>query len=132
MKFLRSKVPSVAILGYTNSGKTTLIKAITGEAKLEPRDALFATLDVTTHACKLPSNLTTLFVDTVGFICDIPTHLVAAFNATLRDAIDAVSLIPSMVCVYLISYLRIFFTFDPVLSCLVPRPPEFFYFDPFK
>lgn len=59
--------------------------------KIEPRDALFATLDVTAHACKLPCNLTVLLVDTVGFISNIPTNLIAAFNSTLRDAIEAVS-----------------------------------------
>ena len=73
-----------------NAGKTTLIKALTGDDKIQPRDALFATLDVTAHACRLPCHLSTLLVDTVGFISDIPTQLIAAFNSTLRDAIDAV------------------------------------------
>ncbi len=58
---------------------------------MEPRDALFATLDVTVHACRLPCKLSVLLVDTVGFISNIPTNLIAAFNSTLRDAIDAVS-----------------------------------------
>ena len=87
----RREIPSVAILGYTNCGKTTLIKTLTGASKLEPKDALFATLDVTSHACLLPCNLSTLLIDTVGFISDIPTTLIAAFNSTLRDAIDAVN-----------------------------------------
>lgn len=91
LKLQRTKreFPVVAILGYTNSGKTTLIKALTGDNNIQPRDALFATLDVTAHACRLPCNLSTLLVDTVGFISDIPTQLIAAFQTTLRDAIDA-------------------------------------------
>ena len=56
-----------------------------------PRDALFATLDVTVHGFKLQCNLTVLLLDTVGFISNIPVNLIAAFNSTLRDAIDAVS-----------------------------------------
>lgn len=72
-------------------GKTTLIKSLTGDEKLKPRDALFATLDVTAHACRLPCNLNALLVDTVGFISNIPTNLIAAFNSTLRDAIEAVT-----------------------------------------
>lgn len=93
LKQLRTKreFPVVAVVGYTNSGKTSLIKALTGDSTIEPKDALFATLDVTNHACRLPCNLSILLVDTVGFISDIPTNLIAAFNATLRDALDAVS-----------------------------------------
>ena len=78
--------PTVAIVGYTNAGKTSLIKALTGKEKLRPRDQLFATLDVTVHACRLPSKLDILLIDTVGFISDIPTDLIACFNATLEDA----------------------------------------------
>lgn len=69
-----------------------MIKSLTGEANIQPKDALFATLDVTTHACRLPCNLEVLLVDTVGFISDIPTTLIAAFNSTLKDALDAVSI----------------------------------------
>ena len=78
--------PTVAIVGYTNAGKTSLIKALTGKKELRPKNQLFATLDVTVHACKLPSTLTFLLIDTVGFISDIPTDLIACFNATLEDA----------------------------------------------
>ena len=80
------QIPSVAIVGYTNAGKTSLIKALTGRHNLSPRNQLFATLDVTVHACRLPSTLDALLVDTVGFISDIPTDLIASFNATLEDA----------------------------------------------
>ncbi len=69
-----------------------MIKSLTGDSKITPRDALFATLDVTVHGLKLPCNLTVLLVDTVGFISNIPVNLIAAFNSTLRDAIDAVSI----------------------------------------
>ena len=79
-------IPSVAVVGYTNCGKTSLIKALSGSESLAPRNQLFATLDVTVHECRLPSNLKSLFVDTVGFISDIPTSLIASFSATLEDA----------------------------------------------
>jgi len=83
---IRNKIPSVAVIGYTNAGKTSLIKAITGTEKLEPKDELFATLDVTSHSTVLPSQLESVMLDTVGFISDIPTTLIASFNATLEDA----------------------------------------------
>lgn len=86
----RSLLPTVALVGYTNSGKTSLIRALTDDESIMPEDKLFATLDVTTHVGKLPqSNITCLFVDTVGFISDIPTHLIASFSATLEDALQA-------------------------------------------
>jgi len=85
----RAEVPTVAVVGYTNCGKTSLIKAVTAAA-LEPRDALFATLDVTCHRATLPdSNLEVVFMDTVGFISDIPTALIASFSSTLEDALAA-------------------------------------------
>ena len=86
----QSDLPSVAVLGYTNCGKTSLIKSVTGDVEMEARDQLFATLDVTCHGTRLPgSNLDTIFIDTVGFISDIPTALIASFSATLEDALDA-------------------------------------------
>ena len=115
LKLLRTKkeFPVVAILGYTNSGKTSLIKALTGDEKIQPKDALFATLDVTNHACRLPCGLSVLLVDTVGFISDIPTNLIAAFNATLRDALDAVGRTKNGFTDYLTS--PSYFTFQDVL-----------------
>jgi 50S ribosomal subunit-associated GTPase HflX len=74
-------------------GKTSLIKALTGERNLEPKDHLFATLDVTAHGGELPSRLKVLYVDTVGFISDIPSHLIESFVATLEDAMLAVSFV---------------------------------------
>ena len=82
----RLEIPSIAIVGYTNAGKTSIIKALTGKQSLRPRNQLFATLDVTVHAVCLPSTLEVLLTDTVGFISDIPTNLIASFNATLEDA----------------------------------------------
>lgn len=87
----KNEYPTVAVVGYTNAGKTSLIKALTGEAKLQPRNQLFATLDVTVHEGSLPSGLKILYVDTVGFISDIPTDLIECFVATLEDAVLSVS-----------------------------------------
>jgi len=79
----------VAVVGYTNAGKTSLVKALTGEMGLMPKNCLFATLDVTIHGGLLPSNLKVLYVDTVGFMSDIPTRLIEPFVATLEDAMFA-------------------------------------------
>ncbi|BES93220.1 GTP-Hypothetical protein protein [Nesidiocoris tenuis] len=84
-----NELPTVAIVGYTNAGKTSLIKALTSEEGLTPEDKLFATLDVTVHATLLPTNVKILLVDTIGFISDIPTNLLEPFVATLEDAILA-------------------------------------------
>lgn len=83
--------PVIAVVGYTNSGKTSLIKALTGEKKLQPKNQLFATLDVTFHEGILPSGLKILLVDTVGFLSDLPTNLLECFVTTLEDALSAVS-----------------------------------------
>ncbi|XP_037922376.1 putative GTP-binding protein 6 [Hermetia illucens] len=93
-KLLRNKrkqkdYPTVAVVGYTNAGKTSLIKALTDEQTIQPRDQLFATLDVTAHAGVLPCNLEVIFMDTVGFMSDIPTGLIECFVATLEDAMMA-------------------------------------------
>ncbi|XP_038858979.1 putative GTP-binding protein 6 [Salvelinus namaycush] len=76
-------------MGYTNCGKTTLIKALTGDAALQPRDQLFATLDVTVHAGTLPSHMTVLYVDTIGFLSQLPHQLIDSFSATLEDVIHS-------------------------------------------
>lgn len=85
----RSQIPTIAVVGYTNAGKTTLIKALTEDSDLEPKDQLFATLDVTAHSGRLPNHMTVIYIDTVGFISDIPVALLDAFAATLEDAILA-------------------------------------------
>ncbi|XP_074660279.1 putative GTP-binding protein 6 [Tubulanus polymorphus] len=85
----KRQIPIVAVVGYTNSGKTSLIKALTGEENMTPKDQLFATLDITAHAGKLSNGLTVIYLDTVGFIRDIPTGLIDAFSATLEDVLNA-------------------------------------------
>lgn len=89
-KRTREEYPIIAVVGYTNAGKTALIKALTGESSLQPRNQLFATLDVTLHSGILPSGLQILYVDTVGFLSDIPTNLIECFVATLEDITFAV------------------------------------------
>lgn len=74
------------------AGKTSLIRSITGDESVEGKNSLFATLDVTAHGGRLPCGLEVAFIDTVGFIQDIPTELVASFRATLEDAVCAVSM----------------------------------------
>uniref|UniRef100_A0A2K6PR08 Putative GTP-binding protein 6 n=1 Tax=Rhinopithecus roxellana TaxID=61622 RepID=A0A2K6PR08_RHIRO len=82
---MRQEFPVVSVVGYTNCGKTTLIKALTGDAAIQPRDQLFATLDVTAHAGALPSRMTVLYVDTIGFLSQLPHGLIESFSATLED-----------------------------------------------
>ena len=81
----RNKVPVVAIVGYTNAGKSTLLNKLTGAGVLE-EDKLFATLDPTTRNLKLPSKQEILLTDTVGFIRKLPHHLIEAFRSTLEEA----------------------------------------------
>ncbi len=80
--------PLVSLVGYTNAGKSTLLKTLTG-ADVLVEDKLFATLDPTTRRVVLPNNDTVLLTDTVGFIQNLPHHLVAAFRATLEEVIEA-------------------------------------------
>ena len=86
----RRKVPHpiVALVGYTNAGKSTLFNRLTGSGVLA-EDMLFATLDPTLRRMKLPHGATVILSDTVGFISNLPTHLVAAFRATLEEVIEA-------------------------------------------
>jgi GTP-binding protein HflX len=84
----RTAVPVVAIVGYTNAGKSTLLNALSG-AEVLVEDKLFATLDPTTRRVTLPNGRDALFSDTVGFIQKLPTELVAAFRATLEEINEA-------------------------------------------
>ncbi|MGH7903076.1 MAG: GTPase HflX [Candidatus Dormibacteraceae bacterium] len=84
----RSQLPVVAIVGYTNAGKSTLLNALTGSAVLT-RGRLFATLDPTTRRARLGGGREILVTDTVGFIQKLPTDLVAAFRATLEEVTHA-------------------------------------------
>ena len=80
----RSGLPKVALVGYTNAGKSTLLNALTG-ADVLSEDKLFATLDPTTRKLELPCGETVLLTDTVGFIRKLPHHLVKAFKSTLDE-----------------------------------------------
>jgi len=84
----RAGLPVIAIVGYTNAGKSTLLNRLSGSAVLV-QDQLFATLDPTTRRVVLPSGKEALFTDTVGFIQKLPTELVAAFRATLEEVTEA-------------------------------------------
>ena len=79
MKRKKKALPVVAVVGNTNAGKTTLIKQLTKEEFMEPKDQFFATLDSTVHAGKLPCRMKVLFLDTIGFISDLPHELVESF-----------------------------------------------------
>jgi GTP-binding protein HflX len=85
-KRLRTGIPTFAIVGYTNAGKSTLLNAMT-KADVFVEDKLFATLDTTTRKFSLPNRQEILLVDTVGFIRKIPHMLVAAFKSTLEEAV---------------------------------------------
>jgi GTPase len=88
MRRKRSKIPVVALVGYTNAGKSTLLNRLS-DADVYVADKLFATLDPTTRRVELPGGNTALFTDTVGFIQKLPTTLVAAFRATLEEIAEA-------------------------------------------
>ncbi len=84
----RQGLPTVALVGYTNAGKSTLLNALSG-AEVYIADQLFATLDPTTRRLELPGGAVVLLTDTVGFIQKLPTQLVAAFRATLEEVAEA-------------------------------------------
>jgi len=89
-RLARSRVPYpvIALVGYTNAGKSTLFNRLTGSAVLA-KDMLFATLDPTMRAIPLPDGRRAILSDTVGFISDLPHQLVAAFRATLEEVLEA-------------------------------------------
>ncbi len=84
----KNSVITVAIVGYTNAGKSTLMNYLT-EAGVLAEDKLFATLDPTSRSLKLPSGVTVMLIDTVGFVRRLPHHLVEAFKSTLEEAAQA-------------------------------------------
>lgn len=84
----REKIKKVCIIGYTNAGKSTLFNHLT-DAGVLVEDKLFATLETTTRKLSLSKGRDIILSDTVGFISDLPHHLVASFRATLKDVVDA-------------------------------------------
>jgi GTP-binding protein HflX len=84
----RAPAPTIALVGYTNAGKSTLFNRLT-DAEVEARDMLFATLDPTLRALRLPQGRPAVLSDTVGFISDLPHELVEAFRATLEEVAEA-------------------------------------------
>ncbi|MBV9542097.1 MAG: GTPase HflX, partial [Alphaproteobacteria bacterium] len=84
----RVPYPVIALVGYTNAGKSTLFNALTG-ASVDARDQLFATLDPTMRGLRLPSGRRAILSDTVGFVSELPHELVEAFRATLEEVAEA-------------------------------------------
>jgi GTP-binding protein HflX len=85
---LRAEIPTVAIVGYTNAGKSTLFNALT-QAGVYVEDQLFATLDPTMRRLELPDRSRIILADTVGFVRDLPHELIAAFRSTLQETREA-------------------------------------------
>ncbi|MEJ0100814.1 MAG: ribosome rescue GTPase HflX [Pseudomonadota bacterium] len=86
-------VPSIGLVGYTNAGKSTLFRALSGDQNTYVADQLFATLDPTVRRMRLPGGTQVVVADTVGFIRDLPHSLVAAFESTLTEAREATLLL---------------------------------------
>ncbi len=86
-------IPSIALVGYTNAGKSTLFRTLSGDQSTYVADQLFATLDPTVRRLRLPGGTQVVIADTVGFIRDLPHDLVAAFESTLTEAREATLLL---------------------------------------
>ena len=92
---IKNEVPVVAIVGYTNAGKSTLLNQLTGAA-IPANNRLFDTLDTTTRTLEISDTCTVLLSDTVGFIRKLPHHLVEAFKATLEELVHHLGLLPPL------------------------------------
>ena len=104
---------SFALVGYTNAGKSSIMKALTGSDVLV-EDKLFATLDTTTRALTLPNTQKVLLSDTVGFIQDLPHRLISAFSSTLDEALDA----SAVIIVLDLSHPAVYTTFETTRDTL--------------
>jgi GTP-binding protein HflX len=89
----RSGLPVVSLVGYTNAGKSTLFKALSGDSLVRVKDQLFTTLDTTVRTFSLPFSGTALLADTVGFLRNLPPGLIAAFRSTLEEVLEADALV---------------------------------------
>lgn len=85
----KTDYPTIALVGYTNAGKSTLFRYLTGDPNIRGENQLFATLDPTMRGFHLPSGRDAILSDTVGFIADLPTDLVESFHATLEEVVEA-------------------------------------------
>jgi GTP-binding protein HflX len=90
---VRSGLPIFSLVGYTNAGKSTLFKSLSGDPLVVSKDQLFTTLDTTVRSFRLPKRGTALLTDTVGFLRNLPPTLIAAFRATLEEVREADALI---------------------------------------
>ncbi|HYH05044.1 MAG TPA: GTPase HflX, partial [Bacillota bacterium] len=88
----KQEVPTIALIGYTNAGKSTLFNRLTADA-VSAQDRLFDTLDPVARSLTLPDKRTVVFLDTVGFVSDLPHQLVAAFKATLEETVRSTLLL---------------------------------------
>ncbi len=119
----RMGLPVVALVGYTNAGKSTLLNALTG-ARIYAADQLFATLDPTTRRLDLPGGKVALFSDTVGFIQKLPTTLIAAFRATLEEVLEADLLIHVVDASHPNAHAQIETVEDTLAEIDMPRVPR--------
>lgn len=85
----KNGIPTAALVGYTNSGKTTILRRLCGDESLFAKDLLFATLDTAVRSVRTPAGRTVLLADTVGFIRELPPQLIAAFRTTLEETTHA-------------------------------------------